>query len=256
MTGHAAPGTALDGRVAIVTGAARGMGAAHAYALAARGADLVLADLDVVELDATAAAIRRETGRKVETLALDITAPDAGERLVSAAVEHLGGLDILVHNAGIMHDWKGLEQTPAENLSPYFAVNVLAPYAITRSAVAALRNSAAPRIIFISSQWGQVPDGHSYGYMASKAAQLSIMKALSKELVTDGILVNAVAPGAVKTRMVPDEAYEEELAAVPLGRLADPAEIAAAVAFLASDAAAFISGQTLGVNGGALVPGV
>jgi 3-oxoacyl-[acyl-carrier protein] reductase len=117
-----------------------------------------------------------------------------------------------------------------------------------------LRRSDAGRVIFISSQWGQLPDGHSYGYMVSKAAQLGLMKALAAELIPHKILVNAVAPGAVHTRMVPDEVYEAELAAVPLGRIADPAEISAAVAFLASDGAAFITGQTLAVNGGALIP--
>ncbi|MBO1268246.1 SDR family NAD(P)-dependent oxidoreductase [Arthrobacter cavernae] len=249
------PGVRLDGRVAVVTGAARGMGAAHARTLASRGCELVLADLDLAELDAVAAEILASFGRTPATLQLDITAPDAGERLVAAAVGSWGRLDILVHNAGLMHNWKTLEETSAGDLEPYFAVNVLAPYAMTRSAVPWLRKSDAPRVIFISSQWGQVPDGHSYGYMTSKAAQLSLMKALSKELVVDGILVNAVAPGAIHTRMVPDEAYDAELAAVPLGRLGDPYEIAAAVAFLASDSAAFITGQTLSVNGGALITG-
>jgi NAD(P)-dependent dehydrogenase (short-subunit alcohol dehydrogenase family) len=249
------PGVRLDGRVAIVTGAARGMGAAHARTLASRGCELVLADLDAAELDAVADDIRQTFGREAIALLLDITAPDAGQRLVDAAVGTWNRLDILVHNAGLMHDWQTLEKTPAADLQPYFNVNVLAPYAITRTAVPALRNSNAPRVIFISSQWGQVPDGHSYGYMTSKAAQLSLMKALSRELITDRILVNAVAPGAILTRMVPEDAYDAELAAVPLGRLGDPYEIAAAVAFLASDSAAFITGQTLSVNGGALITG-
>ncbi|MFF2300512.1 SDR family NAD(P)-dependent oxidoreductase [Arthrobacter sp. NPDC058127] len=249
------PGVRLDGRVAVVTGAARGMGAAHARTLASRGCELVLADLDLAELDAVAAEILATFGRKAVTLQLDITAPDAGQRLVDAAVGSWARLDILVHNAGLMHNWKTLGETPAEDLEPYFAVNVLAPYSITRTAVPWLRKSEAPRVIFISSQWGQVPDGHSYGYMTSKAAQLSLTKALSKELIEDGILVNAVAPGAIHTRMVPDEAYDAELAAVPLGRLGDPYEIAAAVAFLASDSAAFITGQTISVNGGALITG-
>jgi 3-oxoacyl-[acyl-carrier protein] reductase len=231
------------------------MGAAHARTLASRGCELVLADLDLVELEAVSAEILASFGREAVTLQLDITAPDAGQRLVDAAVVSWGQLDILVHNAGLMHNWKTLEETPAGDLEPYFAVNVLAPYAITRSAVPWLRKSEAPRVIFISSQWGQVPDGHSYGYMTSKAAQLSLMKALSKELIADSILVNAVAPGAIHTRMVPDEAYDAELAAVPLGRLGDPYEIAAAVAFLASDSAAFITGQTISVNGGALITG-
>lgn len=248
------PEVGLDGRVAFVTGAARGMGATHAVTLGCRGADVLIADLDATELHGVAKQIREDTGRTVETMQLDVTAPDAGERVREHAERVFGRLDIVVHNAGIMHDWKGIADTPAPRLQPYFDVNVLGPYAITRELLPLLRRSAAGRVIFISSQWGQLPDGHSYGYMVSKAAQLGLMKALAAELIPHKILVNAVAPGAVHTRMVPDDVYEAELAAVPLGRIADPAEISAAVAFLASDGAAFITGQTLAVNGGALIP--
>lgn len=248
------PDLRLTGRVALVTGAARGMGATHAATLADRGADLVIADLDTDELQVVAEQIRADTGRRVETLRLDVTAPDAGARVRDTATRAFGGLDIVVHNAGIMHDWKTLADTPAAHLQPYFDVNVLGPYEITRTLFPLLQDSSAARVIFISSQWGQVPDGHSYGYMVAKAAQLGLMKALAAEMLPHQILVNAIAPGAVLTRMVPEEAYAAELAAVPLGRLADPAEISAAVAFLAGDGAAFITGQTLAVNGGALIP--
>ena len=250
------PSSRLDGRVATVTGAARGMGAAHARALGSLGARLVLADLDAAELDDTAALLRKELDVEVLAVAGDITEPDAGERLVASTLDAFGGLDVLVHNAGLMHDFGTLEETPVDRLRPYLDVNVLAPYALTRAAVPALRRSTAPRVVFISSQWGQVPDGHSYGYMTSKAAQLGLMKALAQELVGDGILVNAVAPGAVHTRMIPDHYYDTEVAAVPLGRIADPHEIASVVAFLASDGAGFVTGQTIPVNGGALLVGI
>jgi 3-oxoacyl-[acyl-carrier protein] reductase len=245
----------LDGRVALVTGAARGMGAAHARALAAQGTRLVLADLDGPELDSVADGLRCD-GAEVITVPGDITAPRAAQRLVERAVACWGRLDIIVHNAGIMHDFRTLKDTTADIVQPYLDVNVLAPLEITRAAVPHLRRSEAPRIIFVSSQWGQVPDGHSYGYMVSKSAQLGLMKALAKELVADRILVNAVAPGAVHTRMIPDHYYETEVGAVPLGRLGEPAEIAAFVAFLASDAAGFVTGQTIPVNGGALLVGI
>ena len=246
----------LDGRVALITGAARGMGAAHAHVLAALGARLVIADLDRSELDAVAKELRAGLNAEVVTVAGDITEGDAAERLIGAAVSTWNRLDILVHNAGIMHDFKTLADTTSSALQPYLAVNVLAPFDITKAAVPHLRRSGTPRVIFISSQWGQVPDGHSYGYMVSKAAQLGMMKALAQELVVDGILVNAIAPGAVHTRMVPEHFYDAEVAAVPLGRLAEPTEIASAVAFLASDGAGFITGQTIPVNGGALLVGI
>lgn len=244
----------LDGRVAVVTGAARGMGEAHARLLASRGARLVLADID--DEVAEVAASLRTSGADVTHVVGDITASDAPEQLVAAAVDTFERLDVLVHNAGLVHDWRTLEETSPVELERYFKVNVLAPYALSRAAAPLLRQSPSGRIIFISSQWGQVPDGHSYGYMVSKSAQLGLMKALAQELVSDGVLVNAIAPGAVRTRMVPDEHLAEEVAAVPLGRLGEPDEIAAIVAFLASDAGGFITGQTIAANGGALIVGI
>ncbi|GAA3680489.1 3-oxoacyl-[acyl-carrier-protein] reductase [Arthrobacter ginkgonis] len=248
------PSQDLTGRVAIVTGAARGMGRAHARRLAAQGASVLLVDRDGVVAE-TAAELANVGGR-VDHLAADLTAEGADALVVDTCLERFGRLDILVHNAGIMHDWRRLKETSPEELDRYFALNVRAPYALSRTARPHLARSGSGRIVFISSQWGQVPDGHSYGYMVSKAAQLGLMKALAQELVGEGILVNAIAPGAVRTRMVPDEYLEVETAAVPLGRLAEPGEIAALVGFLASDQAGFITGQTLPVNGGALLVGI
>lgn len=253
---HTLPSHRLDGRVALVTGAARGMGAAHARALAALGARLVLTDRDKGELDAVAKELREDGHSDVVTVSCDLTSSTTPADLVGTVVRHWDRLDVLVHNAGIMHDFKTLADTTSDDLRPYLDVNVLAPFDITHAAVPYLQRSPAPRVIFISSQWGQVPDGHSYGYMVSKAAQLGLMKALAKELVADRILVNAIAPGAVHTRMIPDHHFEAEVAAVPLGRIAEPAEISSAVAFLASDGAAFITGQTIPVNGGALLVGI
>lgn len=247
----------LAGRTALVTGGARGMGAAHAAALSARGARVVLADLDAEVHDV--AAELRESGAEAASVQLDITAADAPEILRAALAEAGGGraaLDILVHNAGIMHDWRLIEETEPDELDRYFRVNVKAPYAITRGLLDLLRQSEHARVVIISSTWGQVPDGHSFGYMISKSAQLGLMKALAAALLPDGILVNAIAPGSIHTRMIPDEYYDLELASVPLGRLGRPEEIAETVAFLASDGAGFLTGQTLSVNGGALRVGI
>ncbi|MFB7737541.1 SDR family NAD(P)-dependent oxidoreductase [Streptomyces sp. NPDC056112] len=245
----------LAGRSALITGAARGMGRTHALALAARGAALALADLDADALDRTVAEVRAAGGR-AEPFTADITARDRAEDLVSRAAGVLGGLDVLVHNAGLMFSMTGLAETDDADFERLLAVNVRAPLYLTRAALPHLRASGAGRVIFISSQWGQVPDGHSYGYMVSKAAQLGLMKTLAREFASERIMVNAVAPGAVATRMVPDSNYEAEVAAVPIGRLAEPSEISEVVAFLAADTGSFITGQTIPVNGGALVVGI
>lgn len=245
----------FTGRVALVTGAGRGAGRAHARLLAARGATVVVNDIDEDVARATAAEIC-EAGGKAIALAADITQKVAAEALIRQTVAQLGQLDILVHNAGMIYSLTGLEATDDDNFNQLLAINVHAPLYLTRAALPALRNSKAPRVIFINSQWGQVPDGHSYAYMVSKTAQLGLMKTLAKEFVGEGILVNAITPGAILTRMVPEEYVEGEKANIPLGRLVHPEEIAAAVAFLASDEAAFISGQVLAVNGGALVVGI
>jgi 3-oxoacyl-[acyl-carrier protein] reductase len=245
----------LTGRVALVTGAARGAGRAHARLLALRGAAVAIVDIDAEVAQQTAAEIEREGGRAI-AVGADITGRATAERVVASVVEQLGGIDILVHNAGMMYSLTGLEETDDDNFDCLLAINVHAPLFLTRAALPWLRQSRAPRVIFINSQWGQVPDGHSYGYMVSKAAQLGLMKTMAKEFVGEGILVNAVTPGAILTRMVPDEYIEGEQAAIPLGRLAYPEEIASTVAFLASDEAAFIAGQSIPVNGGALVVGI
>ncbi|WP_229758487.1 SDR family NAD(P)-dependent oxidoreductase [Peterkaempfera bronchialis] len=255
--GAHAPGGAHDltGRTALITGAARGMGRAHALALAARGARVALADLDQAELAATAAEVAAAGGRAAVFTA-DITSRTAAESLIEAVAADFGGLDVLVHNAGLMFAMTGLADTDDEDFDRLLAVNVRAPLYLTRAALPHLRRSPAARVVFVSSQWGQVPDGHSYGYMVSKAAQLGLMKTLAKEFAAERITVNAVAPGAVATRMVPPENHEAEVAAVPVGRLGQPWEIAEVVAFLAADTGAFVTGQTIPVNGGALLVGI
>jgi NAD(P)-dependent dehydrogenase (short-subunit alcohol dehydrogenase family) len=212
-------------------------------------------DIDADPLAATVDELRN-AGGDVSAVAGDIAARPSAESIISRATATLGGLDILVHNAGLMYSLTGLADTDDADFRRLFAVNVDAPLFLTRAALPQLRDSAHGRVIFISSQWGQVPDGHSYGYMASKAAQLGLMKAMASEFAAEQILVNAITPGAVMTRMVPEEYYEAERKAIPLGRLADPGEIASVVAFLASDAASFMTGQTIAVNGGACIVGI
>ncbi|WP_322053382.1 SDR family NAD(P)-dependent oxidoreductase [Paraburkholderia bannensis] len=244
----------LAGRVAFVTGAGRGAGRAHARLLARRGAAVAVVDIDADVAQATAAEIESEGGRAIAIVA-DITRRELAEQAIHETADRLGALDIVVHNAGRMYSLTGLEATDDADFDALLEINVHAPLFLTRASLPYLRKSAAPRVIFINSQWGQVPDGHSYAYMVAKAAQLGLMKTMAKEFAREGILVNAVTPGAILTRMVPDDCVAGEQAAIPLGRLAHPEEIASTVAFLASDEAAFITGQSIAVNGGALVVG-
>jgi len=245
----------LAGRVAFVTGAGRGAGRAHARLLAQRGAAVAVADIDEDVARSVVDEIEQAGGRAM-AISVDITQRAAADRAILRAAEALGGLDILVHNAGLMYSMTGLEQTDEEDFNRLIAVNVHGPMYLTRAALPYLRRSRTPRVIFINSQWGQVPDGHSYGYMVAKAAQIGLMKTMSKEFTADGILVNAITPGAILTRLVPEQYIEAEQRNIPLSRLAYPEDIAFAVAFLASDESSFIAGQTLAVNGGALVVGI
>ena len=249
-----APG-GLAGRTAVVTGAARGMGRAHVLHLASLGAQVALLDIDAAENAEVVAEVRAAGGTAIG-IAADITDRAAAEAAIAGIVAEFGAIDILVHNAGRMYSLTGLEDTDDAEFHSLLAINVDAPLFLTRAALPYLRKSNTARIVFISSQWGQVPDGHSYGYMTAKAAQLGLMKTMAKEFAGQGILVNAVAPGAVLTRMVPEEYRETERTSIPVGRLAEPEEIAAVVGFLASDAASFITGQTIPVNGGACIVGI
>jgi len=245
----------LAGRVAIVTGAARGIGAEIARTLGLEGARVVLADIDEDELNETRSRLA-SAGIVATSCLTDVSAKADCEALIAATVREFDRLDILVNNAGRLFTLTGLEDTDDDDFHAIMAVNVYGPLCLTRAALPYLRNSEAPRVIFISSQWGQVPDGHSYGYMTSKAAQLGLMKTMAKEFASDGILVNAVTPGAIGTRMVPVDRVAGEIAAIPIKRLGTPADIAGPVSFLASDCASFITGQVIAPNGGALIVGV
>ncbi|WP_155352092.1 SDR family NAD(P)-dependent oxidoreductase [Acrocarpospora pleiomorpha] len=245
----------MSGRTAVVTGAARGMGRTHCLALAARGVAIAMVDLDEAELGQAVQEVVK-AGGTARPYAVDITSGAAAADLVTRVAADFGGIDVLVHNAGLLFSLTGLADTDDQDFRRLLDVNVHAPLALTRAALPYLRSSSHARVIFISSQWGQVPAGHSYGYMVSKAAQLGLMKTMATEFAPEGILVNAIAPGAIRTRMVPDDRYEEECRLIPIGRIGEPQEISAVVAFLASDEASFVTGQTIPVNGGALVVGI
>lgn len=245
----------MKGRVALVTGGARGMGVAHARALGSAGASVAIADIDLDALKNSAALLSAE-GLHVRAYGADISDSTACAALVASVVEDFGAIDILVHNAGRLFSLTGLENTDDDDFDATMRVNVNGPLYLTRAALPWLSRSENGRVIFISSQWGQVPDGHSYGYMTSKAAQLGLMKTMAKEFASQRILVNAITPGAIQTRMVPEDRIADEIAAIPINRLGQVEDIANAVAFLASDNASFITGQVLSPNGGACIVGI
>jgi 3-oxoacyl-[acyl-carrier protein] reductase len=254
MAGSRDPAS-LEGRVAIVTGGGRGMGRTHCIELAKRGAKVAVFDIDEEVANETAAAIHANRGEAMAAV-VDVTQRAVVEAAVNRIAEQWGGIDILVSNAGLVNDESTLEATDDAEWHRMFAVNVDGALHMSRAAIPWLRKSAAGRIIIISSQWGQVGPGHSYSYIAAKGALIAFAKNLAIEFAPDRILVNAIAPGSVVTRMIPDPDRELALYPNPINRLAEPEEISYLIAFLASDQAAFITGQTIPINGGAEIVGI
>lgn len=235
------------GRVAIVTGAARGIGAATARRLAREGCAVVLADREP-QVTETAAGI----GTALE---LDVTAPDAGERLARAALDRHGRIDILVNNAGIGGS-KSLMQSDDALLARLIDTNLTAVLRVTRAIVPHLTRPGG-RIVNVSSIFGLVGYPGTVGYAVAKAGIAQFTRQLAGELAPEGILVNAVAPGVVETAMTAEHLrnphYRKlQVGPTPVGRVAQPEEIAAAIAFLASDDASFVCGVVLPVDGGYL----
>lgn len=243
----------LAGRRAIVTGAARGIGRTIARHLAEAGAGVLLNDLDEERVKAAADAIRRQGGRVVAHAA-DVADWDAVVRMVDAARAALGGLEILVNNAGIIRRGT-LETMSLDDWHRVIAVNLTGTFYCCRAAAPLLRAAGWGRIINITSIAGKMGDiASAPGYGPSKAGVIALTKTLAREMAPWGITVNAVAPHAVETEMSAQWSPETRaaiLAGIPLGRLAQEDEVAAAVLFLASPAAGFITGETLDVNGGA-----
>ncbi len=248
----------LHGRLALVTGGSRGIGAACVRLLARAGAAVVFSYRE--RRDQALGLIDELTseGGSIWALPADLGSREECERLVREAVGLLGGLDILVHNAGI---WTGgaVETMPDEVWRRTMAVNLDSAFFLTRAVVPHLRGKGYGRIIFISSTAAQRGEaGHSH-YAASKGGVQSLTKSLGVELAPDAITVNAVAPGWVDTDMITDtvtaEEYEEACRSIPRGRMATPEEIAGPVVFLASSLAAHITGEILNVNGGSVLCG-
>ncbi len=246
------PGT-LDGRVALVTGASRGIGRAIAIALAARGAMVIAAARDD-HAQATAEAIAAEGGR-AEAATLDVTDPAAVDAVVAGALARHSRLDVLVNNAGIARDQLMLRMK-REDWDAVLATNLTAAFTCAQAALKPMLKQRSGRIINITSVVGQAGNAGQANYAASKAGLIGLTKALALEVASRNITVNAVAPGLIDTdmtRAIADKTHASWADRIPLQRLGTPADVAAAVAFLASDEASYITGQVLAVNGGMYV---
>lgn len=241
----------LTGKVALVTGAASGIGRAIALRLAAEGASVAVTDLD----EAAARAVAREASGVVFALRLDVTDAGTIHAAVAEAERALGAIDVLVNNAG----WDKVEpfvQSSVATWDRLIAINLKGPLLCTRAVLDGMIARGRGSIVSIASDAGRVGSSGEAVYSAAKAGVIGFSKTLAREVARHGINVNVVCPGPTDTPLLAGIAGDnpklvQALArAVPLGRLGRPEEVAAAVAFLASDDAAFITGQTLSVSGG------
>jgi 3-oxoacyl-[acyl-carrier protein] reductase len=243
------------GKVALVTGAARGIGEAIALTLAREGADVVVTDVDLEGAQRVAQEIEG-LGRKAKAVQADVSQREAVQRLVSEAVSLFGKVDILVNNAGIIRRGTFLEHEP-QDWEKVLSVNLGGTFNCAKEVVPLMIKQGGGKIINISSvvgKMGDIASAPSYG--TSKGAINTFTKSLARELAPYGINVNAVAPHAIETDMSREWSEEKRrqiVEAIPLKRLGKPEEVAEVVAFLASDGAGFITGQILDVNGGYLM---
>ena len=239
----------LQGKIAIVTGARRGIGRAIALEYAREGADLVLIARSAPE---ELAAEIRAMGRRVLALAVDVSDANAVDEAVKLAVKEFGGVDILVNNAGITEDGL-LLRMKVEQWQRVLDVNLSGAFYATKAVTRPMIKREGGRIINISSVVGQMGNAGQANYAASKAGLLGFTKSVAKELGSRGITVNAIAPGFIATDMtheLSDDAKVALLGQIPLGKLGEVEDIAAMAVFLAGDGARYITGQTFNVDGG------
>jgi len=240
----------LTGKVALVTGASRGIGRSIAEKLAAQGA-IVVAAARGDNAAATAAAICQAGGR-AEAVGVDVTDSSALESLPGSIVATHGRLDVVVSNAGITRD-QLLMRMKREDWDAVIATNLTATFTLSQAAMRPMIKQRSGRIIAVSSVVGQMGNAGQTNYAASKAGLIGFVKALAREVASRQVTVNVIAPGMIETdmtRAVAEKAQADWAGQIPLGRLGSVDDVAAAACFLASDEAAYITGHVLAVNGG------
>ncbi len=242
----------LEGKTALVTGASGGIGSAIARALAAQGARLALSGSNGAKLRSFREELNDEYGHDHVEITCDLSNTTQVEELVPATIDTFGKLDILVNNAGVTRDNLAMRMKD-EEWDEVMKINLEAAFRLMRAAARPMMKARFGRIITITSVVGATGNAGQMNYAAAKAGLTGMSKALAQELATRNITVNCVAPGFIRTAMteVLPEAQKEALERrIPMGRMGEGSEIGAAVAFLASDEAAYMTGQTLHVNGG------
>ncbi|HWW67610.1 MAG TPA: SDR family oxidoreductase [Solirubrobacterales bacterium] len=260
----------LAGRSCAVTGASRGIGRETSRLLCAEGANVLLvarSEALLVEAAEEAGAAGVETGGRADHLILDVTAEDAGERMLAAATERFGGLDVLVNNAGVA-GWRDLDDVPDEDWRAQYELSVMAPLRAMRAAAPPMAESGWGRVVNVCSTAGKRPSAAMPEYSVAKAAELSLSRLFADRYAKSGVLVNAICPGPVESGMwmepgglldqsremtgaaSREEALETAASKRPIGRLAKVGEIAAAIVFLCSERASYVSGAAWSVDGG------
>jgi 3-oxoacyl-[acyl-carrier protein] reductase len=260
----------LSGRACVVTGASRGIGRATARMLCAEGADVLLVargEEQLIEAADECAAAGETGGGRAESLVADVADPAATDRIVREANGRLGQVDVLVNNAGSAR-WRDLDEVPDEDWYAAWELNVMAPLRLMRAAAPGMRERGWGRIVNVSSSSGKRPSPTTPEYSVAKAAELSLSRLYADRYAADGVLINAICPGAVKSELWTDEgglldqvmemeglssrdeALEAAASGRPIGRLAEVDEVAGAIVFLCSEHASYTSGAAWSIDGG------